>query len=195
MINVLLPMYHTRHRLCSGHYHNIVYVYVLRAAGTGYGDSQMQDDAYGYTPAPPTDPTSIDREFICDVLGRVAENQAFAVQLLCRVHAAKPDAAEDNLFARLFREKEYYDSEWANELLDNLRVDTDFEDGRTIILKTASVLRVNSGRRVQRDEIRENIGMRIAKDEVEKAQLDLIAAVMKRADEEHIPGLGYGREA
>jgi flagellar motor switch protein FliG len=46
-----------------------------------------------------------------------------------------------------------------------------------------------------RDEIRENIGMRIPKDEVEKAQLDLIASVMKRADEEHIPGLGYGREA
>lgn len=130
---------------------------VLPPAGTGYGDSQMQDDAYGYTPAPPTDPTSIDREFICDVLGRVAENQAFAVQLLCRVHKAKPDAAEDNLFARLFRQKEYYDSEWANELLDNLRVDTDFEDGRTILLKTASVLRVNSGRRVQRDEIREKM--------------------------------------
>ena len=42
------------------------------------------------------------------------------------------------------------------QLLDNLRVDTDFEDGRTIS-ENRSVLRVNSGRRVQRDEIREKM--------------------------------------
>ena len=44
-----------------------------------------------------------------------------------------------------------------------------------------------------RDEIREALMMRISRNEVEKARLDLIAAIMKRAEEEHIPGLGYGK--
>jgi flagellar motor switch protein FliG len=44
-----------------------------------------------------------------------------------------------------------------------------------------------------RDEIREALLMRISRNEVEKARLDLIAAIMKRAEEDHIPGLGYGK--
>lgn len=46
-----------------------------------------------------------------------------------------------------------------------------------------------------RDEIREALMLRVSRNDVEKAQLELIGAIMKRAEEDHIPGLGYGKEA
>ena len=44
-----------------------------------------------------------------------------------------------------------------------------------------------------REEIREAISIRVPASEVEKARLELIAAIMKRAEEEAIPGLEYGK--
>ena len=44
-----------------------------------------------------------------------------------------------------------------------------------------------------REEIREAIDIRVPASEVEKARLELIAAIMKRAEEESIPGLEYGK--
>ena len=44
-----------------------------------------------------------------------------------------------------------------------------------------------------REEVRESINMRMARSEVEKARMDVVSAIMKRADEEPVPGLPYGR--
>ena len=44
-----------------------------------------------------------------------------------------------------------------------------------------------------REEVRDTINMRVPKSEVEKARMDVVAAIMKRADEEPVPGLPYGK--